>query len=906
MSSTSIEEVLRQERLQVETARALRLDNIPQRASAEKSLIGLAFSGGGIRSATFNLGVLQALGQARLLRTLDYISTVSGGGYIGGWLMAWMHHQKIGIKEVEARLSTEAYSVAKAADPPEVHFLRNYSNYLTPRKGILGADFWAFATSYLRNTILNLTILVLLLLSLLLLPRSIAYLPHLLEAAEDLWDWQIPIIHQTLTAQLFAGTLGFLLVGLGVIFMGLNMFWVDSLAVKKYPWFTQQWAIQIFIVIPLMLSAALFSYALGHLFLDWGILAHPLWAPSLLAMGMYLGMWLGAFVVRWVAVAKKGRQGHAGPNATLVLTTAAITGFIIGYLFIPFARILIRPGTPSAPETTYSLWHVLTLGTPLFVGIMLLAAVLHIGLMGHGMGDSHREWWGRLGGWLVLYSLGWFLLFSTAVYVPYHLARISSPQGHKSITAGTAIWFISTLYGVLFGKSKSTGKIDPDAPARKKILGYAARLTPYVFIVGLLFALSLLAAKIALAMPHDPTPLWQMPGDIVDLTVPIACIGFTMIAFLLSCRVEINGFSIHHLYRNRLVRCYLGASVRDRIAQPFTGLAESDDFPLADLQIPPGSTQQKYGRPLPILNTSLNVVRGKELALQTRKARSFAFTPLYAGFTREEVNGDTWQSAYRPTIESGSKRPECPEGISLGTAIAISGAAASPNMGSYSQPALAFLMTLFDVRLGWWIANPIRKKQWINGSPEVGFYWLLRELMGSTNDDSNYVYLSDGGHFENLAIYELVRRGCKLIIASDASCDSDAGCSDLHNAVERCRADFGVEIEVDTSSLKSQNGMAANHFVVGKIHYMPGSPQEDGVIVYIKPTLVVGDPADVIGYVAKNPQFPNDTTANQWFDEAHFESYRALGHAAGQAAAFTIAQEVDRMMEQNLELLSTG
>jgi hypothetical protein len=87
---------------------------------------------------------------------------------------------------------------------------------------------------------------------------------------------------------------------------------------------------------------------------------------------------------------------------------------------------------------------------------------------------------------------------------------------------------------------------------------------------------------------------------------------------------------------------------------------------------------------------------------------------------------------------------------------------------------------------------------------------------------------------------------------------------------------------------------------------MPGSPQEDGVIVYIKPTLVVGDPADVIGYVAKNPQFPNDTTANQWFDEAHFESYRALGHAAGQAAAFTIAHEVDRMMEQNLELLSTG
>jgi hypothetical protein len=588
----------------------------------------------------------------------------------------------------------------------------------------------------------------------------------------------------------------------------------------------------------------------------------------------------------------------------LVLTTALITGFVIGYLFLPFAKILIRPESTAAPQTTYSVWHVLTFGPPLFVAIMLIAAILHIGLMGHGMGDAHREWWGRLGGWLVLYSVGWFLLFTVAVYVPYHLAKLWNAQGHKRLTAGTAVWLISTLYGVLIGKSKATGDIEPDAPARKRILGYAARLTPYIFIAGLLFAQSLLAAKIALAMAADPTPLSEMPGDIVDPTAPIACVGFAVIALLLSCRVEINGFSIHHLYRNRLIRCYLGASVRGRNAQPFTGFAESDDLPLSSLQIAPGSIDAKDGRPLPILNTSLNVVRGKELALQTRKARSFAFTPLYSGFTREVADGDSWQSAYGVTLESGSKRPECSKGISLGTAVAISGAAASPNMGSYSQPALGFLMTLFDVRLGWWIANPIKDKQWLQGSPGVGFYWLLRELIGSTNDDSNYVYLSDGGHFENLAIYELVRRGCRLIIASDASCDSDAGFSDLHNAVERCRSDFGVEIEVDTSNLKPLNGIAASHFAVGKIHYKPGCSKEDGVIIYLKPALVAGDPADVIGYVAKNPRFPNDSTANQWFNEAHFESYRALGRAAGEAASFRVAAEVDRLMEQTLAFSS--
>src|ERR1700693_2790701 len=103
--------------------------------------------------SSVNLGVLQALSRTRLLHFFDYVSTVSGGGYIGSWLMAWMYHEKIGVKEIENRLSSEEVSTASAADPHEVHFLRNYSNYLTPRKGLLGADFWAFVATYLRNTI---------------------------------------------------------------------------------------------------------------------------------------------------------------------------------------------------------------------------------------------------------------------------------------------------------------------------------------------------------------------------------------------------------------------------------------------------------------------------------------------------------------------------------------------------------------------------------------------------------------------------------------------------------------------------------------------------------------------------------------------------------------------------------
>ncbi|HVO82030.1 MAG TPA: hypothetical protein VMT28_14945 [Terriglobales bacterium] len=581
-----------------------------------------------------------------------------------------------------------------------------------------------------------------------------------------------------------------------------------------------------------------------------------------------------------------------------MLITAAATGGLLGYLFLPYAKILIPPGSP--PGTTYDLWRVLTFGTAGFVGIMLLTGVLHIGLMGRSMLDAHREWWGRLGGWMLIYSIAWLSLFLLAVYVPVGLARLwdISFQRKYTFTTGTLVWILSTLYGVLFGKSATTtGELQPDTPLAKQLLGYIARLTPYIFILGLLLALSVLAAWIANALAGNEAPLSAWPSDIVDPLVPIFCLLFLGAAFVLSWRVDINEFSVHHLYRNRLIRCYLGASARwrDVQAQPFTGFSEADDLPLKELQIPLHSTDPKDARPFPILNASLNVVRGKELALQTRKARSFAFTPLYAGFTRQKPESTEWEPAYALTAEAGSKRPELKNGTSLGTAVAISGAAASPNMGFYSSPPLAFLMTLFDVRLGWWVGNPARPEGWLRGSPIIGLVSLLRELLGSTNDDNKYVCLSDGGHFENLAVYELVRRGCRLIMACDASCDSDYAFGDLHNAIESCRTDFGVEIEVDTRDLKpDDDGISQSHFAVGKIHYAPvsGKSVDDGILIYLKPALLADDPADVLGYKATNPHFPHDTTANQWFDEAHFENYRALGETTGSAACETIAEKI--------------
>ena len=360
-TSPTVNEVLNEELRQVETSRKLRLGHDDRRPGAGESLIGLAFSGGGIRSATFNLGVLQALACSRLLRAFDYLSTVSGGGYIGGWLMAWMHHQSIGIQKIEEKLSASPDSPSESSDPPEVHFLRDYSNYLTPRKDLLGADFWAFAASYLRNTLLNQIILLLALLSLLLLPRSFVYLLHLLENAEESLSGRFSdTVQAYVESQYFALGLGLALAFLAVVFIGLNLVSVDPRRKRRDCWFTHQWAVQALIVVPLFLSAALFTYGLGQFLTEWQIVEHPLYREPLLGIALYFGLWAGALAVRSIVRASVKSTGNGGPKVWLLLATATVTGAISGYLFVPFARVLIPAGHGAG--ITFTKWHVMTFG----------------------------------------------------------------------------------------------------------------------------------------------------------------------------------------------------------------------------------------------------------------------------------------------------------------------------------------------------------------------------------------------------------------------------------------------------------------------------------------------------------------------------------------------------------------
>jgi hypothetical protein len=387
--------------------------------------------------------------------------------------------------------------------------------------------------------------------------------------------------------------------------------------------------------------------------------------------------------------------------------------------------------------------------------------------------------------------------------------------------------------------------------------------------------------------------------------------ALAIVSLLLSRRVDVNDFSLHHFYRNRLVRCYLGASNSARKPQPFTGFDPDDDLPLHDFS-------GDYPGPYPILNAALNITSGEELGYATRRAKSFVFTPQYCGydlsFPGTGKDRFTMENAYLPSFsktdlartEESLTRMSSEGGIALGTAMAISGAAASPNMGYFTSPATALFMTLFDVRLGWWMGNSRYAERWRSAGPAWGLSYLCSELVAQSDQKKGYVYLSDGGHFENLAVYELIKRHCKLIVACDADCDGSYEFDNLLALIEKARTDFGARIEIDFARIRPRQGRESEHnFAVGDVFYDPQNSKDRGVLIYVKTSMPRRAqkvnpedrlPDDVWRYYEQHETFPHQTTADQWFDELQFESYRALGEFIGTAAADTIRKQVEEVL----------
>ena len=1064
----------------------------------------LAISGGGIRSATFALGVLQGLSRRRLLDQFHYLSTVSGGGYIGGWLSSWIRRDPFGIRGVSSQLTARPPKPL-APEPAPLRHLRAFSSYLTPRVGLLSGDTWTVAATYVRNLLLNWLILVPCLLVVVMVPRALAVgMRYRLDAA-----W-VPYLG--LAALALAATGLFRLVA------------ARPLADPRNRFSIRDGTFLVRCLAPLAVAALLL-----HLRWAWSVgkTLDPGWIILLTVLVCLAAFLVFAFRLLRPDAFRRGVEDQVRTTKQLAaeLRAAFVAGSAGGTLL--WAVSLLYQTLDVSPRLDLNTALLATFGPPMLLAILFLQATIFVGMASTGNGELDREWWARAAGWVLAAAAAWIVIASTSIFGP--LAFFALP------VALPAVGGIAGAFSVIAGWSEKTpAKAAADAPRSRvsQVVKWAAGVAVPVFVLVVLALLSLAATALLPIPLHQQrsaevrsrvagAPILGEPSrdcsseDLawldtfhcrpktqkverfearftrsqrsawhlrsVNTTSPRTTLGVILSACLVAALAArlfgVNTFSMHAMYRNRLIRAYLGAAHWKRRPEPFSGFDPHDNFYLHELRpeylwyysfrdveacvvklLAPTTSQlqalqqalqravrdpSRFSRrltrdflerlrdrprdplffqalnrviarenltdgpddllrplrnrrfieealgenlvypspvphlcdhdvvgteldrdkairklgdagdaaatrnssfgvlwkaamgataierlnalitdahlekalphlavnaspfvaggsvhfmirnrllldalfagslrplrpapPLHLINACLNLTSGQDLAWQQRKGHTFTLSPVACG---SHVLG------YRDTAQYGE--------VSLGTAVAISGAAASPNMGYHSSPALAFLMTLFNVRLGWWMGNPglAGTRSHEHRNPRFALMPLLREATGRANGNYPYVYLSDGGHFENLGLYELVQRRCHHIVISDAGADPDYAYDDLANAIRKVRVDLGIPIVVThLGIIAPRDKKPGRYYALGRIDYAkvdPGEP-DPGQFLYFKPVVYEGDvPRDVLNYARRFPPFPHEPTSDQFFTESQFESYRELGlHAIGQLA----------------------
>lgn len=1044
----------------------------------ERGRAALCLSGGGIRSATFALGVIQGLAKRGLVSKFDYLSTVSGGGYIGSWLSAWTCRAPHGIKGVETCLSkgflkttidtnlAGAHAIeddpigsggvganpdSEGADPRAIGHLRRYSNYLTPKLGLMSADTWTVAALYLRNLLVNWAVIIPLLLAVLMLPRLCIPCTQYTGTTPP-WMWAI-----------LATGIVLLVAAMTVTGLSVPSVAIDRLGCRRGTLEHNarharlgQGGFLRGVLLPLVAADVALSTAWAFFRNDAGIngAIPPWWLFVVAGMGLYFLTLLCTLAFGLLPSLGANLRVYLRPDLFVVFAVVGALGGLLTFL----AAAYLFP-VPKAHPRLYA-----TFAMPSLVFIHFLTGTLYVALTSRTSDprdDEDREWWARAAGWLLVTIFAWSLFSAIVLVVP---ALFTKGLWQKlgpivGALAGGATMFLSASSKTSAGSDEGNRSKGLTSLIYRGALG----LTAPIFIVFLVAGLSFITdALLAGSFPSDPAQHRTIVVTSEMLHMAGWTIGLILIGILGARLININKFSMHSMYRNRLIRAYLGAS-RERHPNHFTGFDADDNLQMYSLRaktvggepvlsecnlrdVPgllrllrdndhwlsariwplctnaaslgvdhdhstemmnallndlnsivtgsasirnsttpasgdPASAQEKtaarFGkrhrksdgsksidangylykgghdwfhlprsvirrvrpadgcfspgdptmternlhllehvyeghilpgaqRPLHVVNLALNIAGDDQLAWQERKAESFSVSPLHCGNHR---------LGYRRSLFYGG-----PDGISLGTAVTISGAAVSPNMGYHSSAPMALLMTFFNVRLGWWLGNPglpgaphdpsehgasarlaramnrflssarQRGMQWAStldprsyrqSAPRFSIAPVVREAFGLTDETSKYIYLSDGGHFENLGLYEMVLRRCRVIVLSDAGCDPRCAFEDLGNAIRKIRVDLGIEIEIDLSRIRSResaNQTAGKHCAIGLIRYKNADgAKDDGLLIYIKPSLLGDEPADVQNYARTNKEFPHESTGDQWFSESQFESYRALG-----------------------------
>lgn len=347
-----------------------------------------------------------------------------------------------------------------------------------------------------------------------------------------------------------------------------------------------------------------------------------------------------------------------------------------------------------------------------------------------------------------------------------------------------------------------------------------------------------------------------------------------VLCLILSLLLRPNANSLHPLYRDRLGKAFIFKP--EKIV-----LRDSEGVQPELSQLSPENTKlstlSESDSPYHLINTALNLQSSKT---SNRRGRNADFFMLSRNYVGSPATGYVETSAMEAAVPT----------LGLATAIATSGAAASADMGSATIRTLSPTLALLNIRLGYWLRNPRKLGEGFAWDALANFYYFC-EMFGYLNEWRHSVYLTDGGHIENLGLYELLRRRCKVIIVVDAEADPQMAFG-AFNILERyALIDLGVRIDLpwqkitdmtkETGKAIDKDGDAPKnagpHVAIGEICY-PGKRR--GILVYIKSSLT-GDENDyVFHYKKRYSDFPHETTLDQLFSEEQFEAYRALGFHA--------------------------
>lgn len=435
---------------------------------------------------------------------------------------------------------------------------------------------------------------------------------------------------------------------------------------------------------------------------------------------------------------------------------------------------------------------------------------------------------------------------------------------------------ISTVFGALLGAQEGKAQASGGVLARlfsKVRAPVAVALVVYGLLVG------------AFAVAFHLHALCHVLWGHGTLSALGPAIGVLLLGLLLGWFTNINYMGVHRMYRDRLMELFTPnhRAIREK---RWTLASEADAVGIHQVC---GLGAGQPMRPYHLVNTNIVLVDSERSKFRGRGGDSFTLSPLYCG---SEATG--WKRSDRyMNAENG-------RGMSIASAMAISGAALNPNTGVGGQGAtrsrlVSLILSMLNLRLGYWAPNPRYDRSAVPNFILPGLSAGLSA--GALNEKARIVELTDGGHYENLGVYELLRRRLSLIVVCDAGADPAFDFADLANLVERARADFGAKIyfpeERGLGALVPQDDggdglekrlcVAPSGFAVGRIRYL-GDPREkpSGRIIVLKTTLIKNLPPDVIGYKLANPSFPDQSTGDQFFNETQFEAYRELGYRIGE------------------------